>query len=273
MGGTTTVKAESIRRGLKFRFAAPRAAKVQLAQLQKNRKIDQVAAVCYRVRRGKIEFLLVQTRGSRRWTFPKGGAEAGLTHAQAAAIEAFEEAGVHGRIEEASFVQYFSRQSSRRSGVKYLAVSAHLCEVSRLCTPKEANRNRTWFSVAEAKDRLCEGRERKEGTGFTRIVDKAVGRIRVSLREGAIRSRGGRQFSLDDRAVHDEWNRVQLEAKPKNRGWMQNAHAAPMRRGFATVQRGNLPAKGAEVMHGEVLPFPLQRIGRNQKLLSAAKKL
>ncbi len=68
-----------------------------------------MAAVCYRVRAGEIEFLLVQT-GKGRWIFPKGSVEPGLTHAQAAALEAFEEAGVHGRMEEASFTRYVRRR-------------------------------------------------------------------------------------------------------------------------------------------------------------------
>ena len=63
----------------------------RLSQLRKLRGCDQVAAVCYRVRRSDIEFLLVRTN-SGHWTFPKGKAEPGLTHAQAVALEAFEEA-------------------------------------------------------------------------------------------------------------------------------------------------------------------------------------
>src|SRR5215470_13683772 len=66
---------------------------------------QQVAAVCFRILSTGIEFLLVRTRRNR-WTFPKGGVQPGLTHAQSAAIEAYEEAGVHGRIEEATFAQY-----------------------------------------------------------------------------------------------------------------------------------------------------------------------
>src|ERR1700684_4270282 len=83
---------------------------IRLSQLRKLRKCEQVAAVCYRLRRESIEFLLVRTRGSGRWTFPKGNTEPGMTHAQAAALEAFEEAGVHGRMEEVSFAQYFGRK-------------------------------------------------------------------------------------------------------------------------------------------------------------------
>src|SRR5215470_13183079 len=58
-----------------------------------------VAAVCFRLLSTGVEFLLVRTRRGR-WTFPKGGTQAGFSHAQSAALEAFEEAGVHGRIEE-----------------------------------------------------------------------------------------------------------------------------------------------------------------------------
>jgi hypothetical protein len=53
---------------------------IRLAHLHKIRDCEQVAAVCYRVRNDEIEFLLVRTRGTGRWTFPKGSAEPGLTH-------------------------------------------------------------------------------------------------------------------------------------------------------------------------------------------------
>jgi hypothetical protein len=109
----------------------------------------------------------VQTRGGR-WTFPKGGVEPGLTLAQTAALEAFEEAGVHGRIEETSFTRYARRK---------LAVNAYLCEVLRLGPPQESRRNRTWFSSEKAKRRLCEGRKSDDGAEFVRVVDRAVARI------------------------------------------------------------------------------------------------
>src|SRR5271156_78466 len=128
----------AVRSTTRTRQASPRF--VRLSQLRKLRECEQAAAICYRVRSGAIEFLLVQTRGGR-WTFPKGSAEPGLTHAQAAALEAFEEAGVHGRIEEACFARYRRRQTGdkRRSAIA-LNVSAHLCEVTRLDPPQESNR-------------------------------------------------------------------------------------------------------------------------------------
>jgi 8-oxo-dGTP pyrophosphatase MutT (NUDIX family) len=136
---------------------------------------DQVAAVCYRIRDRKIEFLLVQTRGGR-WTFPKGGAEAGLSHAQAAALEAFEEAGVHGRMEEACFARYLhQKRSSGKPGE--VVVSAHLCEVLWLGAPQESNRNPSWFPVEKAKRKLADARSAAESAEFVRVVETAVARI------------------------------------------------------------------------------------------------
>src|SRR5215831_7929187 len=107
------------------------------SQLRKMKRKEQVAAVCFRIGSRGVEFLLIRTdRG--RWTFPKGGSESGLTHAQAAALEAFEEAGVHGRIEEASFTTYIDRKSrGKRDEARKndIAIHAHLCEVFRHTQP------------------------------------------------------------------------------------------------------------------------------------------
>src|SRR5579863_4575725 len=132
-----------------LRPSLPPVKNFRLSQLRRLRECEQVAAVCYRIRGGEIEFLLVRTN-SGHWTFPKGKAEPGLTHAQAAALEAFEEGGVHGRMEEASFARYVRRKrsdprdasrSAAKSTEKEVIVQAHLCEVSRLEPPQEPNRN------------------------------------------------------------------------------------------------------------------------------------
>jgi 8-oxo-dGTP pyrophosphatase MutT (NUDIX family) len=156
---------------------------VRLAELRKLKECDQVAAVCYRVSDGGVEFLLVRTRKGR-WIFPKGSAEPGLSHAQAAALEAFEEAGVHGRMEEASFTRYVRRRrgvvrsSAARVAEKESVVDAHLCQVLRLVPPQELDRNPTWFSAEKAKRRLREDRTPDFGSELARVVDRAVSRIR-----------------------------------------------------------------------------------------------
>ena len=147
----------------------------RVAHLRRLRGCEQVAAVCYRVRGRRIEFLLVQTRGGR-WTFPKGSAEPGLTTAQAAALEAFEEAGVHGRMEEASFTRYVrpKRGGEHKPGEVELIVTAHLCEVLRPETPQEADRNPRWFSAQKAKRRLRQRRASDYAAELVRVIDRAM---------------------------------------------------------------------------------------------------
>ncbi len=151
-----------------------------VSHLRRLSECEQVAAICYRRRGGDIEFLLVRTR-SGKWIFPKGNAEPGLTHAQAAAIEAFEEAGVHGRMEEACFVRYTRRKraprDSARSG-RSQVINAHLCEVLWLEPSPEAGRNPTWFSPQKAKRCLQQKRLNDYGTELAAVIDYAVARIR-----------------------------------------------------------------------------------------------
>ena len=154
----------------------------RVSQLRRLRECQQVAAVCYRVRRRGIEFLLVQTRGGR-WTFPKGSVEPGLTQAQSAALEAFEEAGVHGRMQEASFARYLRHKRHANSAATKLAVNAFLCEVLSLGPPQESGRNRTWFSAAKAKRQLGEHRARDYAAELARVIDRAVTRIQLQRPE------------------------------------------------------------------------------------------
>jgi 8-oxo-dGTP pyrophosphatase MutT (NUDIX family) len=140
-----------------------------------SREREQVAAVCYRLRRRKIEFLLVRTRKGK-WTFPKGGVVGGLTRAQSAALEAFEEGGVHGRIERASFTRYILRKR-RSSQAGEITIDAYLCEVLRLGMPQEVNRTPTWFTSEEAQLHLREGRTTQDAGELARVVDRAVSRI------------------------------------------------------------------------------------------------
>ncbi len=245
---------------------------IRVSKLLKLRECEQVAAVCYRLRRGLIEFLLVQTRGSKRWTFPKGSAEPGLTHAQAAAIEAFEEAGVHGRIEEAAFVTYVcgrpcdAREPSR-STTKAIVVSGHLCEVRRLCTPKEANRNRTWFAPEDAKKRLREGRKETDGEEFARVVQRAVARIQRSL-ERIDLARGAERHVLPPDALR----KVHFEAFQPISRRLSTASTQPYTRrphaaAFTNSTRG-------EVMDCDVLPFnALRPFAHAPKLLPGSRKL
>jgi 8-oxo-dGTP pyrophosphatase MutT (NUDIX family) len=128
-----------------------------------------VAAICYRFRDGDVEFLLVRTRGGR-WTFPKGAFDRDPSFAAAAAREAYEEAGVIGRVYESCLTRYV--HGSRNRGPH--PVYAHLCEVMHLEPSEEAHRVPTWFSATKAKRRLREDRPQRFGEELERVVDAAV---------------------------------------------------------------------------------------------------
>jgi len=219
---------------------------LQLSHLRRLKSCEQVAAVCYRVSIRGIEFLLVQTRGGR-WTFPKGSAEPGLTHAQAAALEAFEEAGVHGRMEEASFTRYFRKRpgsSAARNGdrlaEKELAVNAHLCQVSRLESPQEGDRNPTWFSADQAKRHLREGRKADYGSELARVIDRAVTRVRLTRSTTSRTPPESQKDALQKvRFIDGDWHDSGSRRRPsrRNRGTEQIADL-PRVRSLSLMPRG-----------------------------------
>jgi len=139
----------------------------------------QVAAVCYRRQGGSIEFLLVNTNGGGKWTFPKGGPEQTLSHSQAAEREAWEEAGVRGTIDSRHFHVYIHSKGVfwRPPGVQEYVIKAFLLEVKQALKPQEAMRNPTWFSPDEARKILAKGREVKYAREMQQVVDRALDHI------------------------------------------------------------------------------------------------
>jgi 8-oxo-dGTP pyrophosphatase MutT (NUDIX family) len=139
----------------------------------------QVAAICYRRKGDAIEFLLVNTNGGNKWTFPKGAPERTMSHSQAAEQEALEEAGVQGAIEPRHFHRYLYSKGVfwKPPGVRELVVKAFLMEVSGTAHPHEANRNPTWFLPEDAKRILAQGREVKYAKEIQAVVDRALEQI------------------------------------------------------------------------------------------------
>lgn len=77
-------------------------------------KILQVAMLCTRQGPDGPEVLLVKTLDSGRWILPKGWPMAGVSLAQAAATEAWEEAGAKGRVDPREIARFPSMK--RRHG-------------------------------------------------------------------------------------------------------------------------------------------------------------
>jgi len=136
----------------------------------------QVAAICYRRRGQSVEFLLVNTNGGGKWTFPKGTPETALSHSQAAEQEAWEEAGVRGHIEPRHFHLYLHSKGVfwKPPGVREFVVKAFLMEVEQTEPTHEPERNPTWFSAEDAKKTLAKGREVKYAREMQAVVDRAV---------------------------------------------------------------------------------------------------
>ena len=74
----------------------------------------QTGALCLREGPEGTEVLLVRSLDSGRWIIPKGWPMDGRTLSEAAAIEAWEEAGARGRISAVEFARIPSNK--RRSG-------------------------------------------------------------------------------------------------------------------------------------------------------------
>lgn len=144
----------------------------------------QVAAVCYRHHAGSTRFLLVRT-SSGRWTFPKGRLEEGLSLSEVAALEAFEEGGVQGKVDPRPVGKYLHRKESLRgSGSKQVTVVAFLLEVKRAALPAESHRTPRWFDAAEAKLRLANRRPEKYLRGMESVFDSALRQIARRHSEG-----------------------------------------------------------------------------------------
>lgn len=139
----------------------------------------QVAAICYRRRGTAVEFLLVNTNGGNKWTFPKGSTDPNLSHSQAAEREAAEEAGALGTIEPRHFHLYLHSKGVfwQPNGVQEFVVKAFLMEVREMRRPDESNRRPTWLAPEEARRRLAKGREVKYARELEAVVDRALERM------------------------------------------------------------------------------------------------
>lgn len=89
----------------------------ELASVQsnQNRKPHQCGAICWRLdQSGKVVILLVTSRGTGRWVIPKGNLRKRESQYECARREAFEEAGVTGRIGKRSLGNFIYYKWERR---------------------------------------------------------------------------------------------------------------------------------------------------------------
>jgi 8-oxo-dGTP pyrophosphatase MutT (NUDIX family) len=100
-----------------------------------------------------IEVLLVTSRETKRWIIPKGWPIKGLKSSKAAAREAYEEAGVRGRIAGRAFGRYVyeKRLDDRVTSVPcQVEVFPLLVKRQSKDWPESKQRTARWFPAAEA---------------------------------------------------------------------------------------------------------------------------
>lgn len=122
-----------------------------MAGKHKDRKgtdLAQVAALPYRVVDGEVFVLLLTSRETKRAVLPKGWPMKGLTDAEAAAVEAREEAGVVGRV-AAKAVGRYSYWKRRDRDFRFVEVAVYPLKVSKQLEDwkEKGQRETSWMPV------------------------------------------------------------------------------------------------------------------------------
>lgn len=131
---------------------------IALMDAHKSDLRTQFAALCYRMVKDKPEILLVTSRRTKRWIIPKGWPMDGVTPSECARIEAWEEAGVRGKVSDRclGLYSYFKTMGPER-GLPCVAMVYPLrvkAVVGKY--PEAGQRKRKWLRPKKAADLIAE---------------------------------------------------------------------------------------------------------------------
>ena len=124
------------------------------------RKTDiraQFAALCWRIVDDKVEICLVTSRTRGRWILPKGWPMHKQTPAAAAAMEAYEEAGLRGEVLDIclGIYSYIKPLGNVNAPIVAMVYPVHVTDVLS-DWPEKHQRKRKWFSPKKAAKKLEE---------------------------------------------------------------------------------------------------------------------
>ncbi|MDX2239745.1 MAG: NUDIX hydrolase [Leptolyngbyaceae cyanobacterium bins.302] len=109
--------------------------------------ILQSGVIPYRLQADSVEVLLVSSSSGKRWGIPKGWIEPGLSSAESAVKEAWEEAGVRGTVQLDAIGHY----ETRKFGFIFRVEVFLMCvEQEEEIYPEATIRKRQWVSVNKA---------------------------------------------------------------------------------------------------------------------------
>lgn len=112
----------------------------------------QYGALCWRIRDGKVQILLVTSRRTKHWIIPKGWPMKGETPAGAALTEAAEEGGVIGKVKKRSVGLYSYVKHADLNDAINCVVTVYPVRVGNLDSDwlEKHQRKRKWFSRKKA---------------------------------------------------------------------------------------------------------------------------
>jgi 8-oxo-dGTP pyrophosphatase MutT (NUDIX family) len=108
--------------------------------------------------KGDIEVLMITSRETRRWVIPKGWPIKGMKSAKSAAQEAFEEAGVVGKVSKTPIGAYAYDKQLKNGRLQHVrvAVFALFVESEAETYPEMGQREKRWLPLAEAASLVAE---------------------------------------------------------------------------------------------------------------------
>lgn len=117
----------------------------------------QVAALCHRQGKNGLEVLLITSRGRGNWILPKGWPKKKRSPAQTALEEAFEEAGLRGRVREEPIGKYhFDKTSNTGAMLNCVAMVYEVGFVEMAEDfPEKGDRKVKWFSLEAAAEAVA----------------------------------------------------------------------------------------------------------------------
>lgn len=130
-----------------------------LRPLMTKPKRQQMAAICYRHGDEGRQVLLITSRDTGRWIVPKGWPIKGLSGAETALQEAWEEAGVKAAdVGEEPIGTYDYTKELKSGASTRVRTDVYLAQVKSLAKtyPEATQRTRKWVSSSEAANLVKE---------------------------------------------------------------------------------------------------------------------
>lgn len=113
--------------------------------------VDQAAAIPFRHSRGKLQLCVIRRKDSKSWGIPKGLIERGDTVEETALNEAWEEAGLSGRLIGRALGTYEYRKWGRNLTVQVFLM---LVEAQERTWDEADFRERRWASFEDVSSLL-----------------------------------------------------------------------------------------------------------------------